>query len=593
MKLVINKLYVSNFMAWRSFSVIFDKGVHIIQGRNGVGKSAILDAITVALFNKPLRNINLPDLVNRDSSELKIEIDGVLNNKKFILNYKRKLTDTGSSYNVKFNFDGEVVENINEIQNILSNEGLTYEKFKAITLITPQTLPISIADYRYIKPLVETYLNFEEFDEYASYINEHHKYYTEYYNRVKSGISIAQTLVRQYKNNNIKREQKIKELEILLNQTNVSDNWKELIDLEKEQKFLEDQLSNIGNIKAQYDALLAQKQVQSEKKRSFKTLLDAKYAEANKLKIRIPKLKSDLESIKNNVCPLCKQPLHDDTALVTTQKNLKEIETQYSLMQNKLHDLNSEIAKIDIEIQKLNQEINKYKPKVEEFNKYNTRYIQIKSRIKFLNEKIKNGEFNPEKLNYKLLMLKSEQKDDNELKNKFETITIPYLKKRLEYIESVKLLLYHVKQALVSKKERAKLIKNILNYIFDHMNSLLAKFKIEDVYRVKVETDINDITKYKIMLDGDVAKQIGGLSAGQNKLLSVLFALTMSLMYRSKYGDVNLLFLDDIFDTLDYDKIQKLVKFLSELPIDSIYILSHLETLSLPNIDVLNIERGE
>jgi DNA repair exonuclease SbcCD ATPase subunit len=37
----------------------------LIVGENGAGKSTILDAICFVLFNKPFRNINKPQLMNR------------------------------------------------------------------------------------------------------------------------------------------------------------------------------------------------------------------------------------------------------------------------------------------------------------------------------------------------------------------------------------------------------------------------------------------------------------------------------------------------------------------------------------------------
>src|SRR5210317_547520 len=41
----------------------------LIIGENGAGKSTVLDALTFALFNKPYRNINKPQIVNSINSK--------------------------------------------------------------------------------------------------------------------------------------------------------------------------------------------------------------------------------------------------------------------------------------------------------------------------------------------------------------------------------------------------------------------------------------------------------------------------------------------------------------------------------------------
>ena len=48
----------------------------LIVGENGAGKSSILDALTFALFGKPFRKINKPQLLNTiTKKELVVEIE--------------------------------------------------------------------------------------------------------------------------------------------------------------------------------------------------------------------------------------------------------------------------------------------------------------------------------------------------------------------------------------------------------------------------------------------------------------------------------------------------------------------------------------
>ena len=56
----------------------------LIVGENGAGKSTILDAICFALFGKPFRNINKPQLMNSINGKLLIvEVEFSIGSKNY------------------------------------------------------------------------------------------------------------------------------------------------------------------------------------------------------------------------------------------------------------------------------------------------------------------------------------------------------------------------------------------------------------------------------------------------------------------------------------------------------------------------------
>ena len=56
------KNFISYSNAWTNYT--FEKGITRISGMNGQGKSTLVDALYYALFGKPFRQMNLPNLVN-------------------------------------------------------------------------------------------------------------------------------------------------------------------------------------------------------------------------------------------------------------------------------------------------------------------------------------------------------------------------------------------------------------------------------------------------------------------------------------------------------------------------------------------------
>ena len=51
----INRIYLENYRIHEKLEVEFDKGINLLLGENGKGKSSILEAIGYALFGSDLR----------------------------------------------------------------------------------------------------------------------------------------------------------------------------------------------------------------------------------------------------------------------------------------------------------------------------------------------------------------------------------------------------------------------------------------------------------------------------------------------------------------------------------------------------------
>src|SRR5574343_361239 len=58
----------------------------LIVGENGAGKSTILDALTFALFGKPYRNINKPQIVNSvNGRDCVVELEFSVGSNRYLL----------------------------------------------------------------------------------------------------------------------------------------------------------------------------------------------------------------------------------------------------------------------------------------------------------------------------------------------------------------------------------------------------------------------------------------------------------------------------------------------------------------------------
>ena len=72
--MIIRQLELKNFLSHDHSIINFDKGVTVIYGHNGAGKSSIIDAVKFALFGEK-RGAQISDLIRRGSQDLEVSLD--------------------------------------------------------------------------------------------------------------------------------------------------------------------------------------------------------------------------------------------------------------------------------------------------------------------------------------------------------------------------------------------------------------------------------------------------------------------------------------------------------------------------------------
>ncbi len=72
--MIIKQLELLNFLSHAHSKIDFEKGVTVIYGHNGAGKSSIIDAIKFALFGEK-RGSSISDLIRRGSDEMSVTLD--------------------------------------------------------------------------------------------------------------------------------------------------------------------------------------------------------------------------------------------------------------------------------------------------------------------------------------------------------------------------------------------------------------------------------------------------------------------------------------------------------------------------------------
>ena len=89
MSILFTKLRWKNFLSTGNIltEIELDKSAStLIVGENGAGKSTILDAVTYALFGKPFRKVNKPQLINSITrKDVVVEIEFTIGHHKYMI----------------------------------------------------------------------------------------------------------------------------------------------------------------------------------------------------------------------------------------------------------------------------------------------------------------------------------------------------------------------------------------------------------------------------------------------------------------------------------------------------------------------------
>jgi DNA repair exonuclease SbcCD ATPase subunit len=104
--LIINKINIENFRAFKKFEAEFNPGFNFIYGPNGSGKTSLLDAIAFAIHGATLDELKEKTLIHIGHSQSKVNI--VLLNEE-IMNISRSITKKKNGFIQSSKINGKII----------------------------------------------------------------------------------------------------------------------------------------------------------------------------------------------------------------------------------------------------------------------------------------------------------------------------------------------------------------------------------------------------------------------------------------------------------------------------------------------------
>ena len=517
----------------------------LVVGSNGAGKSTMLDALSFALFGKPHRNINKPQLVNSiNGKNCEVEVTFSVGGNRYKV---IRAIKPGKFQIYKNNKLLNQESHTRDYQKVLENNilKLNHKSFHQVVVLGSSSfipfMQLPAAQRRnVIEDLLDigifTKMNILTKDRYSRLKNELNNTNNDI-NITREKISLQQKHIRELKEidlkQSVKNEKKIQEL-------------KDEVDLiEQRNKQLQNQFDNAWpSLSKSINDIISNQNTLNSKKTTYnhdiKSLVkQAKFYE------------------KNDCCPTCDQLL--DVELKTTKR--KEIEKNAITINGSLKEINGELDSLQDKLDTLKQE-------QEELNKIKTDIRMNEGTIHHCNEQIKSLESNSSVKSIDTTQAEKELNDNEEHIKKLEKTKQSQTHVRT-YMEAIFELLKDTGIKTKIIREYLPVMNKLINQYLQILDFFVS-FNLDESFNETIKSRHRDDFSYSSFSEGEK----------QRIDLALLFSWRHIAKMKNS-ANTNLLILDETFDSsLDADGVDNLIKILYTLRDDAnVFIISHKQDL--------------
>ncbi|QYR66705.1 SMC family ATPase [Fusobacterium animalis] len=504
--MIIKRVQLENYRSHSNTTVEFTKGVNLILGKNGRGKTSILEAISTVMFNTKDRTGKETgkSYIKFGEKSSKVDIDFIANDgREYNLKTeffktkpkKQTLKDmTGSEY------DGDIQEKLEELCGIKKGFEETYENI----VIAKQNEFINIfkAKPKDREEIFNKIFNTQIYKEmYDSFLKEAVDKYKEKVKDLEKEITFLKENMedKEQITNFLKEEKEVEK--------NLQDRFKNINVVSKN---LENEIKDYETTEIELNNLVKNIKDEENKIKKYLSLLkeniiEAKQAKKSKIIVKETKnsylkyleIENRLKDLRENLDNL----LEEQKLNIQYQNNVKILKLNNENLKNDIINLEENISKNSEKKENLENEISNLKIKEENLD------LKLKKYIDLLNELEKLENFKDKKLEDKLKktteidILKKELISKKDL---FKTINIEELEKKLsnfqELEKELKLLeeqkIIFETEIKTLKKSSKELSDKICPFLNEKCQNLEDK-EAEDYFSSKISIKKEDLENLK------------------------------------------------------------------------------------------------
>jgi len=514
----------------------------LIIGKNGSGKSTILDALCFALFNKPYRIIKKDQMINTiNNADSIVEV-------YFSIGPKAYKVRRGIKPNIfEIYQDGELInQNASGVDyqkyletNILK---LNYRSFCQVVILGSSSYePFMKMRASYRRDVIEEILDIKVFASMNLLLRSKQQELTKDITTLRHSVDLIENKVNlqeQHYNELSKRD---------TDQIDVKQK-----DITKAQNDKRDYMFRIESLNKE----ITQNQLQI----ADKTKVSAKMTQLQKLEAKIDQnLKTHKKALKffeeNKNCPTCTQDIKEE------------------FRQDKIDEERRAVVKLQDGYKQLLSEITKQEEKISNFDKVSERIRSIETNVAKLNTSIDELKRYSDRLEDEIEKLRIEDTSGLNIKEEIVRLKQELVKTKQDRDNVVdeKKYIDVLRQIVDDSGARAQIIKKYLPVMNKLINQYLqsmdffVSFHLDEEFKETVRSRHMDTFNYNNFSEGEKMRID----------LSLLFTWR-SIAKMKNSVNTNLLILDEIFDSsLDGQGTDDFFKIVKGLTKENIYIISH------------------
>jgi DNA repair exonuclease SbcCD ATPase subunit len=486
----------------------------LIVGKNGEGKSTILDALTFSLFNKPFRDINKNQLVNSINQKncvVEIEFDIGPIHYRVVRGIKPNIFEIYQNGTI-INQDAAV----KDYQKVLEQQilKLNYKTFTQVVILgSASFVPFMQLPVWQRREVIEDILDIKVFSTMNTILKEKIAENKEELSAVETEIRIIteqakaqKSLIDSLQNS---KDQNVKVLRDKIDTNIIEINDKtQLVDLiNKDIEQLNTQLHDKADVDKNIDMCKSN---------------------MNKLSQKLTQVDEHIEFFTSNeTCPSCEQGIQHEHK----DKIISKITESKQQITNNMDTLNSAYTKLSVDLQQKQDILNQIQDKnisiSTEINAMNMLIKANQQLEKEISELSVQGDIDTEKDKIKVLANDALQKNES----KMELVK----EKQLQEIAGVLLRDTGIKTTII--REYLPAMNKLINMYLSAMD-FFVKFELDESFNESIKSRFRDEFTY------------ASFSEGEKMRIDLAILFTWRQIAKMKNSvNTNLLLLDEIFDS--------------------------------------------